>query len=243
MPKRKHKPVKQSHSLFTYKIEPVKMSFSESNSMDACKLAWRWEKLEKLKGLPSKTLEHGKAVHSEIEEMLTPLLKNSKAELPRNYVTTWLEEEGIEPESLEEELVIVRNNIRVKAVIDMAGSQGDDLWIVDWKSGKNKNIYTDNVRQLQLYAYMYSEVKNRTPDRLAVCKVEARKTHVFDVDLKYGETVFNQLLANGTWKAQKSELIVQVDEYDLATPHKFCYSCAYRDICVLDMFDNEGNKR
>lgn len=143
-------------------------SFSRYNAYTACPAAFKYRTLMKLPEEKSPALEHGAKVHDEISEFFkTPKARKTPVHLSKfaDLVSEIRATQRRTPDNVfvEDDWAFRKdwsitkwddwNGCWVRLKLDLAYRVGDELIVIDWKTGKHRpEKHQEYLEQLELYA-------------------------------------------------------------------------------------------
>tara|TARA_B110001454_G_scaffold218201_1_gene245565 strand:- start:3592 stop:6279 length:2688 start_codon:yes stop_codon:yes gene_type:complete len=85
-----------------------------------------------------------------------------------------------------------KDNLMFTGFIDAAFEHDDGIFLVDYKTSKNKNYTADHKRQLAVYKKMYSQLENTPEEKIETCVIYVSlrggiSTGKFDSSIDYGK--------------------------------------------------------
>ena len=118
----------------------------------------------------------------------------------------WLVKKGMSPADLYETR-IWSNNLRVMGIIDAVHLMGDKVILVDYKTSKYVKITEDIKRQAALYALMYQDKYNKSPDEVWIHFLKVQDDplpiHIDENVLAYGKILIDSVHEKTTSKNEE----------------------------------------
>ena len=118
----------------------------------------------------------------------------------------WLVKKGMSSADLYETR-IWSNNLRVMGIIDAVHLMGDNVILVDYKTSKYVKITEDIKRQAALYALMYQDKYDKTPDEVWIHFLKVQDDplpiHIDENVLAYGKILIDSVHEKTTSKNEE----------------------------------------
>lgn len=200
----------------------MKLSKSKAMCYEQCPLKFRYRYIDQIEKPKSPALEKGIAVHTEIEKYINKESFGCEYVNVIDNVSEFLkkaEQKGFKP--IKTELYVKDSEYNLHGYIDLILSNGEDIIVVDWKSGKPKTIGNHRF-ELALYAYMFQKQFGIMPISYGAFFVE----HNIYVEEDCTAEIINKQLT-------KIDLIRFGinNECFGKTPNMFCKWCEYKEEC------------
>jgi len=203
----------------------MKLSKSKILCYQQCPLKFKFQYIDKIQKPKPPALEKGIEIHSLIEGILRGQPNGEKDKYPGvidnvQGFLKWMESINLRPDKDMIECYVVDKDKDIHGYID-AVFIGDELAIIDWKSGKPKTI--DDVRfELSLYALMFYMTFGKKPDVIGAYYVEHDK-FVY-------EELTDESINNAIINVNIARLGMSSGCFD-KQPSYLCGWCEYREEC------------